>query len=75
MAGEALFYGVGDIYALTTEAPDDIGEQVILPLELFEFELSTDSTELEAKSMRGGVLTTIASAVGETTYTLTLSIV
>lgn len=73
MAGEALFYGVGDIYALTTEAPDDIGEQVILPLELFEFELSTDSTELEAKSMRGGVLTTIASAVGETTYTLTLS--
>ncbi len=68
-----LFSGVGDCYAKTLSAPTGIGQNVIVPLELFDFSFTTDSTPLEAKAQKKGIKKTVASAIGEVTSTLTLS--
>lgn len=69
-----LFHGIGDPWVKTTNLTSGtIGEEVILPLELFEFEFNSEVESLEAQSMgRNGVQKTIASAPGAETSTLVL---
>jgi hypothetical protein len=68
-----LFHGIGDPFIKTKSAPAGPGQNIILPLEIFSFDFSTDSNSLEAKSQKKGIIRTIASAVGESTGTLKLS--
>ena len=67
-----MFYGVGDTYAKTKTAPVD-GQNVIIPLYLFDFEYVEDTSPLEAKGMIKGVKRTLASAPGSVTTTVKLS--
>jgi hypothetical protein len=73
MAGEAMFYGIGDMWAETNAAPSDIAENVMLPLQLFDFEFTQDATSIEAKAQKNGIKKVIASAIGEITGTVKLS--
>lgn len=73
MAGESIFYGVGDLWVKTLVAPSLPAQNVIIPLELFEFELTADSTSIEGKAQKKGVKKIIGSAIGEVNYTIRLS--
>jgi hypothetical protein len=73
-----MFYGVGDTWVKTKNltsntASGAIAQEVIIPLYLFDFEYTEDSTSLEAKGQIKGVKKTLASAVGEVTSTVKLS--
>jgi len=69
----SLFHGIGDPFIITKTAPAGVDQNIILPLELFSFDYTTDSSALEAKSQKKGIRRTIASAVGESIGTLKLS--
>lgn len=73
MAGESIFYGVGDLWVKTLVAPSLPAQNIIIPLDLFEFELTADSSSIEGKAQKKGVKKIIGSAIGEVDYNLKLS--
>lgn len=70
-----LFHGVGDTYAktITLDGGTGVGQDIIIPLYLFDFSYTEEVTPIEAKGQIKGVRKTLASAEGETTSILRLS--
>lgn len=68
--GTPMITGIGDIYAKTKNLS---ANNFIFPFYPFNFELSADSSPIEAQGQAQGTLKTLASAKGPVSYTLTLS--